>query len=383
MRVAAAVAALLVWSCSEAPMSAGGEMIAREAQAPQDLVAQEKRAGQSDTDIAGFFANTDGTALGNASSADKDTAPQERKQIYTANNEIEVADIESTKDKIRDYVLGLGGMVDTIGDNYVSVRVPYQKFDEAVKWTLELGRVIQNNISNYDVSDYYADVDARLALARQTRTRLNQLLQNTTDVEARVEILREIRRLSEEIDALEQTLRIIDDAVAYSTISISMRQIAASSQQREETAFPWIAALSPSSQSVRDSWETLDVDLGAGFARIGTGRLFYAESADGIQVRIGSVSNNPKGDTAFWAKALRHYLTPRYAKTEDISLGGKLSGLRLTSFDMVPYVYEILAQVRGDNILVVEVYYPSLEHFSAQGVKVAETLRAAAERSGR
>src|SRR5262245_43420442 len=132
---AAAFCAALLWSCGEAPLSGAGEF---ERTRDGTFGDREKTA---DGDVIDALGNADVTGGQNAQNTraaqDKTT---ERKRIYTADNEIEVADVEHTKDKIREYVVGTGGVVDTISDNYLSVRVPYQKFDEAVAWTLTLGK---------------------------------------------------------------------------------------------------------------------------------------------------------------------------------------------------------------------------------------------------
>src|SRR5688572_11768671 len=71
-------------------------------------------AGEQTVDKIASEAQASGEARvsekdGEPVSADNGAESGERKKVYTAQNDLEVADVEKTKDLIREYVLGAGG----------------------------------------------------------------------------------------------------------------------------------------------------------------------------------------------------------------------------------------------------------------------------------
>ena len=103
--------------------------------------------------------------------------------------------------------------------------------------------VLGKSIETYDVTEFYQDLTSRLRISERTRARLYTLLEKTTDVKERLKILKEIRRLSEEIETIKMTLKTIERLISFSRITIQLEQRLAdiSYEDKGTIPFSWIA----------------------------------------------------------------------------------------------------------------------------------------------
>jgi hypothetical protein len=298
----------------------------------------------------------------------KDEDPvAERKRVFNGYARLEVIDAEQSKRDIRDYVSSIGGYVEQSYQQRITVRVPAQQFEPSFRAILSQGRVIEEQISSYDVTEYFQDLEIRLRLAENTRERLYALLEVTDDVDQRVAILREIRRLSEQIEQIDISLEQLRESLNFSRIDIDLIQALPGDQGgAPPIPFLWIASLAPGQQSTGRFPASASPELGGEFAVFSKGGSegFYAESARGIRVRIGTVANRPRGDLDFWFRALNYHLSPRFADQQNLELSTQIRGGRFTSFDFEPYVYEVMVEIRGSRIAVYEIFYPDEKEFS-------------------
>ena len=89
------------------------------------------------------------------------------------------------------------------------------KFDGLFAAVLEFGDVLFKSAETVDVSEAFSDLSSRLDIAEKARERLYILLGKTDDVDERLKILREIRRLTEEIEQIRLTLTGLSKLVAF------------------------------------------------------------------------------------------------------------------------------------------------------------------------
>jgi predicted small secreted protein len=319
--------------------------------------------------------NTEGGSTTTAYSGEdsSQTEPEketEKKRIYSGYAELEVADIEKTKRDISDLATGSGGYVEEAYDTTITIRVPAARFDELFEAVLANGRVLHKEVETVDVTEYFVDLESRLTIYETTRQRLYELLEETTDLEERLKILREIRRLTEEIEWITLTLDLLEERVAFSRITASLvSSLNRQTRIREEIPFPWIADLDPLYPSVPKAKGNPELDLGPAFAVFPKKQGFRAESPDGTRVRIGSRENNPAGDTAFWQEAVRFHLGPLYAEAEKKDFG-TVKGVLFTGKDRKPYFYLVGILAEGKELYVLESFFPDKEAYDTH----AETL---------
>ena len=300
----------------------------------------------------------------------------DRLRVYSASLGLVVDNVAAAKDRIVTIAEESGGYVESAFQATVVVRVPAARFD-AILADIETGGRVQNRtVRTSDVTERVGDLESRLRVARQTRDRLNELLQRTQDAEERVRVLAEIRRLTEQIDQMEIALTALQEQVALSRIAVQLiSRIAQDAVSRQQIPFGWIARLEPLYATLiaaRD-WT---LDLGEEFA-VFDGPSYTAESADGTRVRIGQVANDPRGDIDFWQRALQHHLGPLYDTAEPIGSAGFV-GVLLRSKDREPFYYAVAVAFAGASrdhqLAVVEAFYPSEAAFDRRHAALLDAL---------
>ena len=283
---------------------------------------------------------------------------QPRLRIYTGYMEIVVNEVERVRERVVDVAGQLGGYVESTTAEYVVVRVPAERLEEAMRLVSELGELRARSVETSDVTEEYADLGRRIEVERKTRDRLYALLERTTDVEERVRILREIRRLTEDIESMTSALSVLSEQIKLSRLTV--RLIPRMEQGAEGTPripFPWIARLQPLNPSGGRMSQPLGLKLPAEYAVFESTERVRAEAADGTRLSVGAVSNSPGGDTMFWSTALKWHLGQLYRTTEALT-AGSFQGAVFESKDIVPYHYLVAVAVRGDQIVLAEAFFP-------------------------
>ena len=287
--------------------------------------------------------------------------PLARLRVYSADLELSVASVAESRAAIIGMVEGAGGYVESSRADALVVRVPAAKFDAILATIETVGEVRSRAVSTADVTDQFFDIERRLRISESSRERLLRLLEETEDPEERVLILRDIRRLTEEIELLRSSLESLDQLIRFSRITITLiSRIELSRIGRQEIPFWWIAALEPLGSTTWPAAADIDITPDETFAVFRTGRQLFAEAADGTQLRGGAVANEPRGSSEFWQAALAYHLAPYYRSVERIEAGG-YRGVVLESKDAAPFYYLILVQPRGDEIVVAEAFIPNEE----------------------
>jgi hypothetical protein len=286
-----------------------------------------------------------------------DAAP--RLRVFSATLELSVASVDRGRDEIMSLVNEAGGYVESSQADFLVVRVPAAEFDIALERIGSAGDILSRSVETADVTEQFADLEGRLEIARAARERLYELLERTSDSDEQVAILREIRRLTEEIEGIAGSLDSLGRLVEYSRITVWLySRLTGEDYLLSEIPFPWIAGLNPLSPTIDKARRSFDGELPADFARFSEGRLIRAESADGVRVRLGARENDPEGDAAFWREALIFHRGPLYAAATPFEVGSFL-GVSFESRDAEPFVYWVLVAVRERELVVAELFFPS------------------------
>jgi hypothetical protein len=135
------------------------------------------------------------------------------------------------------------------------LRIPADRFADALKALRELGTVRSENVSAQDVTKAYADLETRLKVKRETLERLRDILRRQTGKLSDVlEAEREIARVTEEIEQMEGERRYYDQQVALSTVTVGLV---------EPEPFATGGSFAPIREAFRDSLEVFAESLGA------------------------------------------------------------------------------------------------------------------------
>jgi len=128
----------------------------------------------------------------------------------------------------------------------LEIRMPADRFEDAVEGLRPIGRVESVNVSAQDVGEEYVDVQARMANDRRLEARLIELVARRTGKLSDVlEVEQELSRVREEIERYQGRLRYLQTRAAVSTLSLTVHM-----------PIPVVDEGSPGvmGEAVRDAW---------------------------------------------------------------------------------------------------------------------------------
>jgi hypothetical protein len=119
----------------------------------------------------------------------------------------------------------------------------------------DLGNVTYKNLYTRDVTLTYVDLESHVKALRTEQETLMDLLAQAKRVDDIITIQSRLSDVLYEIESYESTLRTFDDQIAYSSVNLSIQEVARETAVEKETASEEIA------RRFRENWE--DVKEGA------------------------------------------------------------------------------------------------------------------------
>jgi len=143
---------------------------------------------------------------------------------------LEVNDIDSAARQVETLVAQRGGWVessDIVGEGgyrtaSIGIRVPAERFNNAMETLRALGLVTDEGVSSSDVTDRLIDNDARMEAWQVQEERLIVLLENAATVEDVIEIEKRIAQVRADIEQVAATQRSLENRVAASLIRVNL-----------------------------------------------------------------------------------------------------------------------------------------------------------------
>ncbi len=166
------------------------------------------------------------------------------KLIYSASITIETMEFDKAAASLEKLAGALGGFVASsqvsgnstwgndgstrVVDRYAmySIRVPAEKFQEAVRQAGTLGSVTGSSTSVENITSQFTDQQARKHSLEVQEERLLALLEKADTVDSLVVLESSLSQVRYEIEAIERTLRDWQNQVDYSTITIHLQEVA-------------------------------------------------------------------------------------------------------------------------------------------------------------
>ena len=154
--------------------------------------------------------------------------------IRNGQASVEVDKLDPAIVKLRQLAAQLGGY---IGNSSMSgghdqnraatleLKIPAQRFDQALNGLATLGKVESVNATAEDVGEEYVDITARVNNGHRLEDRLISLLATRTGkLQDVLSVERELARVREEIERYEGRLRFLKSRVATSTLSVTIHE---------------------------------------------------------------------------------------------------------------------------------------------------------------
>lgn len=308
-------------------------------------------------------------------------APVKRLVHYNGYAKLRVTRPTEVLDQVVALAASLGGFTERLAANSVTIRVPVETFEDTFEKVLLLGDVLEKSISAQDVTDAVMEIGLRLQTAEATRERLILLLAKARTEQEKLELLAQIQRLTEEIDRMQNQVRTLESLAAFSRLTVETVQreaMSARSSDEEIAEFRWIQRLSPFRRDVAYDGKLLELQVPEGLVALDNKRTFLTESADGAVFWATRLKNRPEGSSDFWLEALKVRLEPEFESVTSETVGNfKL--LRLKDKSESPYLYLLGVYAHGDDLDLVEVYYPSPAHETRYGAAVKASIQGGAK----
>ena len=295
--------------------------------------------------------------------------------IYTGFLRLRVKQLLTAVDEITRIVDEQGGYIDSLTRTVVVVRIPGKDFEAAMETLAAVGDLLNRRVQAQDVTRRFTDLISRRDVAEEARGRLLRLLEAEQEPRERLRILREIKRLSEQIDTIESTLAAIRNLVDYFTITIELVPVLA--VERVDTGlspFAWVRSLKPHLDTLHEGKDDISMSLPKGFVLFDEDDSYRAQAADTSIIRAGKIENEPKGDNRFWSDAVDFEMTSRQETVKEKGEAGALTYRLYENDDVTPRFYLVAVRVTIDDIYVIEVFYPNAEAYERHHKAVLRAL---------
>jgi hypothetical protein len=164
--------------------------------------------------------------------------------VYTATMTMAVFGTEQALDAVEALARSRKGyLVRRVGSS-ITIRIPAAAFDETLNGVGRLGDELTREVNVRDVTEEYADLEIRLHNAEAVRRRLEQLLVKATSVEGALAVERELARVTEGIEQLKGKLKLLNELVLFSTITVNFEPRAVEHVGTEvPLPFDWLGEL--------------------------------------------------------------------------------------------------------------------------------------------
>ena len=276
--------------------------------------------------------------------------------------------------KVEALAVEAGGFVESAGGRQATVRVPVEGFESVFQAVLGLAPVADKSLTARDVTSAFAETELRLKAARQTLARLQELLAQASEESDKIELLQQIRRLTQDIDSMERRSRALRGLAELARITVEVDTGARELVERATPAgMEWIDGLSPFEAGSLLEGRPLRLPEPSGFVQIDPKGTLDAESADGATLRGGRMVNEPVGSTRFWADAVAERFAPEFEGVERDEQGG-FTVLTFVEPAERSWRWSIAVRASGRWVDAVVVHYPSEGHHQRYSDSVASIL---------
>ena len=160
---------------------------------------------------------------------------EERMIVRNGDMSLVVEDVVDARDEIAQLTVRLNGYVvssriwgeEQDMKGYISIRVPDEKFDQALAELRELAvRVTSESTDSRDVTEEYVDLRSRLKNAEATESQYLALLEKAEDVEDILNIYDSLSRVRSEIEQIKGRMLYLERTSSMSLISVDLRPVA-------------------------------------------------------------------------------------------------------------------------------------------------------------
>jgi len=165
--------------------------------------------------------------------------PDELKVIRDGRVDIrvEVGTFGQVSSQLRSIATDLGGYI-TAGETHLqqiddvnytvgwlTMRIPEDRFDDALNRVDGLGERLSLNVSSQDVTEEYVDLEGRLRYWRSQEEFYQRLMNEATEIDDLVTIQTRMQDVLLNIEQIEGRLRYLDSRTSFSTLTVGLTEV--------------------------------------------------------------------------------------------------------------------------------------------------------------
>jgi hypothetical protein len=154
--------------------------------------------------------------------------PSGRNVTVSAYLKLQVSDVNSAQLKLSQIALKYNGYVQSSsiyeGGGYVTLRIPVEKLEDALRDIRSLGKVEVEQRNVEDVTERVLDVETRLKSLKATESRLMDLLNKAESVKDIIEIEDKLSQVRQQIEWLEAMRRNLETMINYATVNVELKK---------------------------------------------------------------------------------------------------------------------------------------------------------------
>lgn len=155
---------------------------------------------------------------------DKPAEPGSRKVVFHAVIDISVNSYDALNRHLTKIAGDYKGYAVTLGNKRSVLRVEARFLEDVLKSIAQTGKIKSQVLTGNDVTGEYKDDEIRLENANKARDRYLELLAKAENVEAALQVEKELERLNTKIDLLKGRIERLGHLVAYSTIEVNIKE---------------------------------------------------------------------------------------------------------------------------------------------------------------
>ena len=150
---------------------------------------------------------------------------------------VEVGTFGQISSQLRSIAADLGGYI-TAGETHLqqiddvnytvgwlTMRIPEDRFDDALNRVDGLGERLSLNVSSQDVTEEYVDLEGRLRYWRSQEDFYQRLMNEATEIDDLVTIQTRMQDVLLNVEQIEGRLRYLDSRTSFSTLTVGLTEV--------------------------------------------------------------------------------------------------------------------------------------------------------------
>lgn len=151
-------------------------------------------------------------------------AAVERKLIKNGSLSLEVENLDEAEQAVISWGTTLGGYVSDSSSwkssRSLTLRIPSERFDEAMSGIGTLGVMVSRNIYTNDVTEQFYDLQGRIQTKQILYDRLNSYLKDAKNMADLISIESELNKVKSDLESMQGQMNRLSNQINFSTLSV-------------------------------------------------------------------------------------------------------------------------------------------------------------------